>query len=91
MPFVSLFPARQVLNVDSDILINQRLGMHVLHNCTTCGYKPHSDEWHKEMVEYEVKRHGNMYYFITSCNLNWECLEINKGNAEILKNMLKQN
>ena len=87
--FISLYPARDILKVDSDILVNFRLSMHVLHNCTSCKYCPTSSmsrlrHGDRNMQEIEICWSGKAKVFITSCD-DAACLAINKANAEAVK------
>jgi len=87
--FVSLYPARDILDVDSSILVNARVSMHVLHACTNCKYQPASSlsrlrHGVRNMNEFEIFRRGNLYVFITSCD-DAICQALNKARAQEVK------
>jgi ferredoxin len=91
--FVALYTARDILNVDSNVLVNFRLNMHVLHNCTNCGYCPTSSmsvlrKGILSMTEVLVCYKGRAKVFITSCS-DADCLAACNANAEIVKALVK--
>jgi hypothetical protein len=87
--FVSLYTARDIIKVDSDIKVNMRLSMHVLHNCTHCKYCPTSSlsrlrHGDRTMHEILVCHIGRCKVFITTCDAE-ECMAVNTANAETVK------
>jgi hypothetical protein len=87
--FISLYTARDIIKVDSDIKVNMRLSMHVLHNCTHCKYCPTSSlsrlrHGDRSMTEILVCHVGRCKVFITSCSAE-ECMAVNTANAETVK------
>jgi hypothetical protein len=92
--FISLYAARDILDVDSDILVNFRLSMHVLHNCSSCKYCPTSSMSRlrmgiRNMKEIEICWVGNAFFFITTCD-DASCLSINTDNAKIVKDLVEK-
>jgi hypothetical protein len=91
---VTLYSARDIINVDSDIKVNMRLNMHLLHNCTHCKYCPTSSlsllrHGERSMSEILVCHVGRAKIFITSCSAE-ECMAVNTANAETVKGLYEK-